>query len=198
MNEYEKEMFDFLTKEENMKGLIIAKNQFGTIRSKLLSDFWNLTHQKLVDSFKHESSWEVILQPDITNQFSKLYVSEKNMKRSAGNGLPSFIFCWERLTMSYPYYGFWLNRESQEYKFEKIYTYLLDVKRDKFPGFGKPEEWFPLWDNDKEIDFSNDESLLKIIPGKLENTSEEYCSLLVDLFKSMKEDYAHIKANFSL
>jgi hypothetical protein len=180
-------MFDFLTVEENLNGLIIGMNQFGIIRENLISTFWNKVLYNLKEHFKGNLRWEVKIDSNIFNQYSKLYLCDKKVGTS-DNGYPSLFFCWERLSSSYPYYGIFTNLESKQFDFDKVSSFLISQKTGKLSGFESEPKW-PLWTGDINFDFNDHKTLLQIIPSKVDEKAKEFSTLLLDFFESIQESY---------
>lgn len=195
MDNYEKEMFEFLTLEENLKGLIIAKNQFNSVRDTLIKTLWEKVEANLKNQFDGKVGWFIERDKQISDMFSKIYLYDKEI-RMQRNALPSFFFGWERLSQKYPYYGFWINTESDEYRVEEIASYLKGRKHEIARGLGGPDGCWLFWGQDKQLEFNNDNTLINIIPTKVDNKAKELSDMLLDLFNDMQESYNFIKKEF--
>ena len=60
------------------------------------------------------------------------------------------------------------------------------------------DDWFLIWDGDMNLDFSNDENLLQIIPSKQQEKAKDYSDRLINLFVNMQEEYNFLKNNFKI
>lgn len=194
METYSRKMYQFLSKEENLKGLIIAKEQFPLVKKQLTLDFWKEVKLILTNALANDPNWEVILEEGIINSnTSKLYVWDKgHLGKNAPNKLPDFMFCWERLSTSYPYFGFWVNTESIEFKSQEIINFLSEKKNILAEGYEDMAESFPFWWNDNELDFNSDNSLLLISAENRSKKAQEYADIVIELMDRMKEDYDKI------
>ena len=196
MNDYEDKMFQFLTEEENLKGMIIAKNQFPGVREKLIQNFWNQVYKNVKTAILNKQEWEVVLEGNINLWHSKLYIREKEGKtRVLDNGFPSFIFCLERLTAGSPYVAFWMNQhESTDYDLAKVHEYLSlkNYQKLMYDGTGS---WFLLWREYQNFNLANDESLIQIVPTKMGEKAKEFSDALLELFNNHLEDYDHFRTH---
>jgi hypothetical protein len=195
MDKYEKEMFDFLTQEENLNGLIIAKNQFNTVSEVLAKSLWAKVSGNLEKHLENQKEWVVRSDKQITDPHSKIYLHD-NQQKSQKDGLPSMFFGWERLTRSYPYYGFFLNKDSDQFKAEEIRKYLLEKKHEIANGMKGPDGGWLFWDQDSQIDFNIDKTLLNLIPAKVDSKALELSQMLIDLFEKMRPVYNQVKKDF--
>lgn len=186
MNEYEKEMYAFLTEEENLKGLIIGKNQFDFVRENLIKTFWDKVAEIIGEHLKDDTRWEVKKDENIFSVYSKLYlVDNKLMPKKSEH--PLLFFCWERLASDYPYYGLCTNVSLGD-KRVKVIESVWEKRNPEISNFQKSAAW-PLWDGDKSFDFKKDSTLLHIIPSKVDEKAKEYAALFIDFFENMKEVY---------
>ncbi len=193
MTNPEQEFFEFLTTEENLKGLIIAKNQFPIVREKLIQDFWNSVLTKINEKLKAYPEWEAVLEPNITKWYSKLYIKEKKATLFEKNQLPSFIFCFQRLNQHYPYVGFWINEETTEYNRETVKEYMAVQQKEHFSEFKGFEEWWLVWDEIADFDLSIDETLLQIRPDVMHEKAQDFADRLFTLFEHTQEQLIYIK-----
>ena len=195
MDNYEKEMFDFLTQEENLKGLIIAKNQFNSVSETLIKTLWDKVTTNLSIEMKRYSGWEVKSDKQLSDSHSKIYLYDKDLKLQK-DGLPSMFFGWERLSRSYPYYGFYVNLASEDFKVTEMVLYLLDQKPDFAKEFKGQDGGWLFWDQDKQLDFNIDNTLINIIPAKVDEKAKELSDMLLDLFINMQDIYRFIKLEY--
>jgi len=195
MDKFQKEMFDFLTREENLKGLIIAKNQYNLVVETLAKDLWNKVFSNLSGYFQDQNNWSVKFDKQISDSRSKLYLYDKELKIQK-DGLPSMFFGWERLTKSYPYYGFFINLNSDEFRADEISRYILEHKHEFAHGLKGPDGGWLIWDQDNHIDFNIDNTLLNISPARVDSKADELSGMLIDLFNSMLESYNYVKRKF--
>lgn len=166
-------MFDFLVTEENLQALIIAKNQFPLVRERLIQNFWNKVIDNVKNGLIEYENWEVKLEENITKWYSKLYIKEKKVFIFE-NHLPSFIFCWQRLNQNYPFYGFWINEQTTEYDTQKVKDYIGSIQKENFPEYHGYDDWFLIWEGVESFNFSNDETLLQIIPSLMEEKAKDF------------------------
>lgn len=194
MDKYEEEMFNFLTIEENLKGLIIAKNQFNNVRKGLIVNFWNRVRNNLSAYFIDSNRWEVKLDSNIFEQYSKLYLIDKSIY-SIHTGHPLVFFCWESLAASYSYYGFCINRSLPEVDKSKVFDIISQerssLKNHELSVYESSDLW-PLLAGDRQFDLSNDQILLQIIPSKQEELAKKFADQLIDLFNLMQNSYERI------
>lgn len=197
MDNYEKEMFNFLTIEENLKGLVIAKDQYKKVREGLIKNFWNTVFNNLKTHFKDSKEsirWEIKMDNNIFNQYSKLYLRDKNLVLKPDEH-PLVFFCWENLAYSYPYYGICTNRSLSENDKTKVFDIISQekssFKNNELSTFEKSPMW-PLWAGDRQFDFSNDQTLLQIIPTKQEELAQQFADQLIDLFNLLQGSYERI------
>lgn len=195
MSNYEKEMFQFLTTEENLKGLIIAKNHFPLVKEKLLHNFWNQVYVNIQLGIKAHENWEVKRDGNLTKWNSKIYIKERD-DHIFENGFPSMIFCWERLMVDYPYFCFWYNEDYNEYDSRLSKDYIARCKQSNFQDFEGPINWFFLWKGDEKINFSNDNGLFHITPELYLDKAKEFSDAIIDLFANCIDHYYFIKDNF--
>jgi hypothetical protein len=191
----EQEFFEFLTTEENLKGLIIAKNQFPSIREKLIENFWKKVLEKVTDRLQNSPEWEAKLESNISHQHAKLYVSAKK-SHIYDNKLPSIIFCFQRLTQHCPYIGFWINEQTREYNKDAIKVYIASKYKEHFSEFKGFEDWWLIWDEMTDFNLSIDETLLQIIPSEAEEKAQDFTERLLELFERVKPHLSYINENY--
>ena len=195
MDKFEKEMFEFLTQEENLKGLIIAKNQFNIVSETLIKTLWDKVAANLSLEMKRFPGWEVKTDKQISDSHSKIYLHDKELNLQK-DGLPAMFFGWERLSRSYPYFGFFVNLASEDFKVNEMVPYLADHKPDFAKEFKGQDGGWLFWDQDKQLDFNIDNTLINIIPAKVDEKAKELSDMLLDLFINMQDIYRFIKLEF--
>jgi hypothetical protein len=195
MKKYEEEMFNFLTIEENFQGMLTAKNQFPMVKKKLISNLWSKVYQILKAHYKDKSEWIVKLDERLEIDTSKVYIYSKDLNLEA-NGLPPFLFGWERLSSSSPFYGFWVNHKGIFYDYLKIMDYLETQKDNIAPELEGRDEWWAFWDEDETLDFSNELTLVEILPAAVDSKAQIMADKIISLQKKMQEEYKFIKSQF--
>ena len=196
MTNPENEFFEFLTTEENLKGLIIAKNQFPSVKEKLIQNFWNKVLEKVTEGLQKHPGWEAKLESNIWHQHTKLYIKLKLCHIYDTNHLPSIIFCFQRLGQYAPFIGFWINEQTTEYKKDAIKAYIASKHQEDFPEFKDFDDWWLVWDELTDFNLSIDETLLQIIPTKVEEKAKEFSDRLWDLFERVKPHLDYINENY--
>jgi hypothetical protein len=119
---------------------------------------------------------------------SKIYLRDKKLT-ILQNRLPSFLFGWERLANSYPYFGFWINQEFNDFKVLEVSDYFNKRRNEIACGFQESEDGWLFWDKEGQLDFNNDNCLVYIIPSRLESKALELTHLLINLFNDMEVCY---------
>ncbi len=196
MTNPEQEFFKFLTTEENLKGLIIAKNQFPSVKEKLIQNFWKTVLEKVSAGLVSHHKWEAKLEPNISHQHAKLFISEKNAWFYS-NRLPSIIFCFQRLSQHYPYIGFWINEQTTEYDTIAVKDYVASKHKEHFPEFKGFEDWWLIWDEIQDFDLSIDETLIQIIPTLADEKAQDFADRLLGLFERVQPHLTHIKESLN-
>lgn len=197
MTNPENEFFEFLTTEENLKGLIIAKNQFPSVKETLIQNFWSKVLEKVTEGLQKHPGWNVKLESNISHQHAKLYISLAN-SIIYENKLPSIIFCFQRLTQYSPFIGFWINEQTKEYKTNAVKAYIASKHQENFPEFKDFDDWWLVWDEMTDFNLSIDETLLQIIPTKVEEKAKEFSDRLWDLFERVKPHLDYINENYKV
>lgn len=177
MSDYDDKMFEFLTQEENLEGLILAKNQFPDVKKRLIIGFWNSVKSKLKEIMP--DYFTVHLEHDrIEKGDSKLFIYKKG-QNMCKNNLPSVIVLFENLNGS-TFYGVFVNEESVDIDPSKAMDKLKDLN---LKGYERPYGIYPLWKYDSELDFSSDQSLINIIPSKRDEKANSCAQTLIELAK---------------
>lgn len=197
MTNPDQEFFQFLTEEGNLKGLIVAKNQFPIVRDKLIVNFWDQVRDKLIIGLKKQPQWEVKLESNIYHQHAKLFIFLKG-SHIYKNHLPSIIFCFQRLTEKYPYLGFWINEQTNEYKTDRVKEYVASIHQEHFSEFKGFDDWWLIWEGLESFDLSNEFKLLEIIPTKAEEKAEDFANRLIDLFERVLPHLAVINERYKI
>lgn len=178
MSDYDDKMFGFLTQEENLEGLILAKNQFPDVRKRLISEFWIAVKSKL-DAEK-PNDFEIYFELDrIEKTNSKLSLYKKGQDLCEINSLPSIAISFENLNGA-TFYGIFVNNESKSIKIKEGIEKLSALP---LKDFKKEDNWYPLWKYDSELDFFNDQSLMNIIPSKRDEKANSCAQTLIELAK---------------
>lgn len=195
MTNPEQDFFEFLTTEENLKGLIIAKNQFPSVREKLIQDFWKKVLEKVTEGLNIYPEWEAKLESNISHQHAKLYIFPRK-SHIYDNKLPSIIFCFQRLTQHCPYIGFWINEQTTEYNKDAIKAYIASKQKEHFAEFKGFEDWWLIWDDMTDFNLYIDETLLQIIPSELEEKAKDFADRLLELFERVQPHLVYINENY--
>ncbi len=190
MSTYDDEMFNFLVEEENLKGLIVAKNQFPVIRERLIRDFWNKTAEIIKNKIQENQRWEIVIWKDILSSESTLYLRDKNIQ-TVKSELPPILFCWDMLSSNNPRCGLWVNPTLEDSKKKILREEFEKIRIELFQDFENSGNW-PLIQIYKGLDFSNDNMLIKITPKNQDEKANELAEILFDLFERMHVHYDKI------
>ncbi len=194
MDKYEEEMFNFLTIEDNLKGLIIAKNQFKNVRERLIKNFWKSVQNDLKANLKDPTRWEVKIDSNIFVQYSKLYLLDKSLVNKPDTH-PLVFFCWEELSFDNPCYGLCTNTRLPDTDRKKVFDIVSHESsaflNNELSSFKKSDLW-PLYADVHQYDLSNDQTLLQIIPTKQEELAKQFSDQLINLFNLLQDIYERI------
>jgi hypothetical protein len=186
---YEDEIFNFLTSKENYIALVKAKEHFPKVKKRLIETLWQKVFVGLKEHYDQSQMWLVRKDSNIENALSKVYIYPQNIEWVKSNDLPAYFIGWERLSKSDPYYGFWINEQSQEYSFQTIMEYCREHKKDIAPEMDDPEdgEWWPFWVGLEDLNFDKEETLTLILPHKLDDTVNRFVRNIINIEEKMSE-----------
>lgn len=190
MPTFEDEIFEFLTSEANYKAMLKARDYFPVIKERLISELWEKVYNGLEEFCSKNPTWKAVKEANLNSEWSKVYIYMTEEKREK-NGLPPFLIGWERLAQSYPYYGFWVNKEGTVYDFEKIMAYF-EQERSSFEKIDSiqdiNDEWWGFWGKPLKLDFNIDITLVDILPKHLERTSNDFIQKIIHIEEMMSKD----------
>jgi hypothetical protein len=197
MTNYNDEMFQFLATEENVEGLIIAKDQFEKVKMRLISEFWEevllALNTELIQSYQ---GWEVRLQRHGLNtgaKYPKLFIFNRvQQKITQSYELPSFMYCIENLNARKCFFGFWVNDKSEFYNGGDLLNYVSNWNEKLNFGYESKDDWYPLWTFIDGLDFNNDFTLKKLVETNRKEYISNIVSTVTKLFIETKDDYLEL------
>jgi hypothetical protein len=189
---YEDEIFNFLTSEQNYLALVKAKEHFPKVKKRLIENFWTKVFEGLKNHYANNQIWVVKKDSNVEHPLSKVYIYRSDIDWVKSNELPPFLIGWERLSQSYPYYGFWVNEKSEKYDFQKIIEYFRDNKKSIAPEMDDIDGWWGIWDSPNDINFDKEETLIALLPDRLDETANSFVNNIINLEEKMKVHFEEI------
>ena len=168
LSAYEKELYDFLTKPENFKGMMLAVAQAEMVKRNLLREFWDEFEKALTLKFQSKPDWEVI----IVNKSAHPIDWKMRIFKTNWNHQNPMEVCWGwEFENGKLFYGLINNQDQPRHISirEKLDAVQVDWKRDLT---GRPTAWYPAWNWE----------------GLTITTNEAYDQLLPDARKARIED----------
>lgn len=182
MSNVDKEVFNFFTTENNFLTMCKVVHHYESVKKKLLIEFWNLVMNKLNELNQNTNNkWSIEITGDVSDRRTKILIFKKTWTKEV-NKLPLVAAGYERLAQNnWPFLGLWINNDAKNVDIKS----LLDYAR-KIPEYTEYEDdddnWWPFW-KETELDFSEDEAYLRILP--------ENRNALVDCFAIDLIDFAN-------
>lgn len=191
LNAYEKGIFEFFSKHENFENMLKVAGHVDLVKFRLLEIFWDKVEQE-IRNLVGEKPYSVIRLEHIRSSAAKILIYDKNWPLTR-NDLPLFAVGIERLGMSYPYYGIWLNpvnRQVNPETHDKIIAVIREKSVNSGLTFDNNKEW-PVWRRTESLDFSKDDSFLRILPETAES-DELVKSIATVLFRLMEKEISFL------
>lgn len=178
MDKFEKEIFEYLIKEENFSSAYEIYQFFPAVKEQLIEDFWKSVKESL-ESMVEDTNWEIEIYNDVFDTYSK-------MGMHLGKDLNKDIrIIFEKLHGDV-YYGLWINHNSAKLNTNKIFEYAADI--EKLKGIEAPSNKYWLGLIKLNENFQNLHTLKKILPKGKENLVNEYSNMLFQFAEELKEN----------
>lgn len=191
LDEYQREMYEFLTKEEFYLGMIKSNELFPLVRETLLYEFWDAVYNKLKELIiEGGNKWELGISPDLKQHLADIYVYKREWEH---DGSIHFFIGMERLMYAWPYYGIWKKADSSIYdiaKFTALIRQLPYVTKDRFE-IGQDKFWC-LWQRAAIYNVDQPSSLVAILPDRRKESVSEAAYQVYNLAEEMEEDLQKI------
>lgn len=187
MDNYNQEIFNFLTKSENFEPLIKAVDHFDMVRTEILNRFWNKV-LNYVNELKEGNlpNWKAEFYPNIHAKYAHLCLY--NIEWEKDNEIP-FCIAWENLCY-HPYVGFWLNNDLRnEYDLDGIKSAVRLNSSLKGADFILDHQvWWAFYYYSNH-NFNERKTLLEILPDQSDEIAKDYAQQLVNLAINFKGEY---------
>ena len=182
LNEYEKELFDFLVQPENFKGMVLVASQLDMVKQQLLTAFWQEFADALKALLPSTDGWVIQLQQSSSIIFDwKIRIYQLDWLY---NGRQEVSFGWE-MENGRMYYGIIVNKDEPRY--EKIYK---ELTREPAPWNAKlkrkTSSWYPFWEW-ANTDLSDENAFEQLLPADKKRASliMNYSELAAELCKEI-------------
>lgn len=177
MDKFDQKIFDFLIQEENFEFAYEIYELFPEVRDKLIEDFWKSVKHRL-QKLVNDTIWEVKFWESNFSAWWKLGLF-------LNSGTEDIRVIYEKLQEK-PYYGLWLDMETDELDRSKIIDYMSSVEILQHRGGYDGKYWFGR----EEIgdDFQSYRTLKKILPKNREVTVNEYSQLLYEFAVELSDE----------
>lgn len=178
MNTYENEIYKFVATKDNFKSAFEISNMLPEIKTRMITDFWNLIKNKIEDYIKtNEMNWDLSMEKD-----GHLYIDINNQKDLR-------IYFANRYNKCY--YGIGSNSYKKgKLDDERIQKYIKDENLYKEM---KKTSWSICWIEYNQENFANIQTLMKILPEEREAFVNEIATHIINF---THENEIHIY-NFS-
>ncbi len=190
METYEKEMYNFFTCEENYLSMCKVVKNYPIVIRQLKEEFWEIVQVKLNTVVQsNNSGYSVKITGKITDERTKIMLYKNHWPIE--NDQPVIAIAIQRLAANnFPFYGPWINNDSQKMDIESMYSKCRNSKAGV--DFDRDEDkWFPFF-TDLDVNFRNDEEYLKILPDKRELFAEMVAEQVYELAAKMEEELDEI------
>ena len=183
MSEYENRIFDTLTaSEDKFKSAFEISNHLNGVKKKLIKQFWKSVEKDLNELIANsEESFKVVLDNDIFHPTSKCYLYDGKNK--------SVRVLFEILSAKQTF-GIWFYDDNINY--EKISEYRKQVNSE-FNEYSFNHWWFAK--THVQNDFNSFDSLLMILPTKMNDYSKSKAQELFDFAVANKVHTEYIINN---
>lgn len=189
MNNYEEEMFQFLTEEKNFLTMSKLAAQYPIITLKLKDNLWDAVLKALQsDDELKDLNFKIWPHGKRTDTRGKILIQKENCP-TGKDGLPLVAIAIQRLSLNdFPFFGPWINRDMKEYAIENIYDHLKNSKPKSKEVFASDDDnWFPFY-GQFDINFKNVEDHLKLTGNRLDATVSDIVIRVKSLAISMQQD----------
>jgi len=190
MESYEKEIFNFFTVEDNFLSMCKVAKNYPSVLRQLKDEFWKIVQIKIENLLiSHNSSYHSKITGKITDERTNIMLFKNDWPIE--NSQPVCAIAIQRLAASnWPFYGPWINRDSQNMDLDRMYSECQNSEVGR--AFEKDNDnEFPFW-SDLNIDFSQDEGYLKILPDRRESFAESIALKVFDLANKMEQELDEI------
>ena len=173
MDNYQSEIFKFLTTRDNFESFIKLMSHYDNVREELLKTFWRSVDTELRALAKN-SQWVVTLDTDIFVRYAKLQMYMPNWKYE---DKPLVSFTWEGLS-ALSYRGLLVYTETKGVDVMSIRNATVNFKPSNFSTIAS-QSW--AWWRNADVNFSNPKDLIEILPDKCEAKAKEWARELYEL-----------------
>lgn len=185
MNDSNKQIFDTLTEPQNFRTVLAILKRFEIIKDQLLIDFWTMVRIKMDELIgKNGNIWKTSLE-DVLGRDAMLWLYKSEWVYDISTEYIDLGVCYSELAKKVGY-GIWIDEAhgSQRQNLETMRDYFK--KRVEFSNFEKTK-WFPLYDY-TDYDFSLNDNLEHILPGKTEELAQQFAVKLFDFALKLESD----------
>jgi len=186
MNEYKREMFQFLTQRENFETMAEIVDQYESVAETLVAEFWMIVKDTCIRKLNESSldDWTVSLDKDVFSTYSKLSLYKTTWKVYSNEPIIGIVI--EKLARN-PYYGLWLNRNNKApWDLSKIKSEFRKNKPENFNADN--HEWWAFY-LETHYNFMKSSSLKNIIPERRDETADNIASDVMVLVKELNAQY---------
>lgn len=183
MSEYENRIFETLTaSEDKFKSAHEIVGHFNGVKKKLIIQFWKSVEKELNELIKNcEHTFKVVLDNDVFHPTSKCYLYDGKNK--------SVRVLFEILSQKQTF-GIWF--EDDKINYDKISHYRTQVSSE-FNEYSFNHWWFAK--THLQNDFNSFDSLLMILPAKMNDYSKSKAQELFDFAVANKVHTEYIINN---
>ena len=171
MSLYDDEIFKYITTRDNFETAFEIYQEFPKVKNRLIEEFWLQTRKEL-EQITEDTIWNVSYS-DIFDTYSHLGLKLSDK--------PAFKVIYEVL-YGQTYFGLWYDRDKGVLNREKINRQLEGIEEHLSP---RKSQWWIGWDYDNS-NFSEMETLKKILPKNREGIPKEYAEFILELAENLK------------
>jgi hypothetical protein len=178
MNNYEEEIFNFLTTRQNFENVIRVREHWDMIQQKLLIDFWDLVIEKIDKGLEELNlEWKTFLKGSYSVSNSSIWLFKKEWEVNTEE-TPPIRLEWQAMMFSTLHYGITVNLNSKLWNPSKMFSFLReDINIQKHQSNGN---WYPYY-VDAPYSFETPKGLLRILPENRDEIANEYANTLLKL-----------------
>lgn len=189
MDEYEREIYQFLTHKENFDQMLKVLEHADMVANTLIREFWDLVYEKLTAwNVEQGGRWRLIKE-NYFERWSKMGITKQAWLMADES--PLFRIAWESLSQDI-HYGLQFLPNEQEHDVRKMQAEIEKIRSSQ--GTKGNQYGWALVTYYRRYNFGTDhmKDLVHILPEKRETTAMEFANLLTTMAEMLESDLDRI------
>ncbi len=196
LNEYEQEMYKFLSERNNFENMLLVLENFEMVKRQLLEEFWYGVKEKVEAGMGVKSGEWKLAMNEYTNPWWTMTLTKVKWPHTKGAGWDVAIN-WGHMNQD-PHFGVWIHNDTRTLKLSSAHSEIkelapiLNGKQQTVQFFTQDAlPWWPLVYK-SEHNFAERSALKAILPDVRDGLMQRYAEMVIALAEAISEDLDRI------